>query len=544
MNRVDVSLWFSSRMSPAVARFIGQFRIVLKELGPHVTLTPFFDVYDGHAWGCSLDHADDRPSHCPQLCILNETYCAYDPDRNNTIGLDGRDVLEEDVRQLCLHRALSDANRSAEFWDYVVEFHQRCSPDYATSAEFNANCSRAVMESLQLPSVDKCVALDSATLLAAQLKARKKIHVVDIPTLLVNDVPLASSLTCDEPISPATCPPLAMICAAVDGSAAPPACAPSFWSTRCSPPLERDDCGDCGHRNASTWNQRCAGCDGIAHSGILVDECGVCGGDGRYDRCGRCLPADDEKRDQSCADCNGVPNGPARLDACGVCGGHGSFDACGLCLDALDPRRQNIACRVAEDPDAVSAKMNLHGLGLRDFRGTVVRRFQEAVALACDLMSADAIHVRSVDEPHAQTISVLFFVSCDDDDCRDRVKQRLQNPESVDIVAGKLKNIDDPRLSAIASTISQVSLQVTSPSSSLSTGFSLNFLTKESAMNALVALVAVGTIAVVVVVRVRDDRMRREFQQLVSRYAPLTAMDNDDEDLEYPRTRAESANAW
>ncbi|KAJ0410507.1 hypothetical protein ATCC90586_008314 [Pythium insidiosum] len=527
-RHVDVAMWLSSRMPPPVARFVRQFRVVLQALGPSVTLTPFYDVYDGHAWGCSVDHADDRPAHCPQLCILNETVCAYDPDRDNTAGLNGRDVLEEDVRQLCLHRALSSANRSDEFWDYVVHFHERCSPADATAAQFNADCSRVVRQSLQLPSLERCIRLDSAALLATQLSARQTLHLVDIPTLLVNDVPLAASLTCDEPISAATCPPLAMICAAFDASAAPPACAPSFWSERCLPPLERDACGDCTQRNTSTWNQRCAGCDGVPHSGVRVDECGVCGGDGSFDACGRCLPAGAADRDQSCTDCHGVPNGPAHLDACGVCGGHGSFDACGLCLDALDPRRQNIACRVAEDPDAVSAKMNLVGLGLRDFRGSVVRRFQEAVASACGVSSADAILVRSVDEPHAGAVAVLFFVACDGDECRERVTHSLQEPMTAQLIAAKMKDVDDAQQNAVMSEIAHIALHVTSSSSaSGSPSAPLEILTKDYAVNALVALVAIAAILVVGVVRVRDDRMRREFQQLVSRYAPLTAMDDD-----------------
>jgi len=68
-----------------------------------------------------------------------------------------------------------------------------------------------------------------------------------------------------------------------------------------------DECGVCGGDNSS-----CAGCDGVANSGLVNDECGVCDGDGVVD--------------EAC-DCDGN-----QLDDCGVCGGDNS--SCGGCTDA------------------------------------------------------------------------------------------------------------------------------------------------------------------------------------------------------------------
>ena len=66
--------------------------------------------------------------------------------------------------------------------------------------------------------------------------------------------------------------------------------------------LVNDECGVCGGDNSS-----CAGCDGVPNSGLTVDACGVCGGDGT-----------------GCLGCDGVPNSGAVVDICGVCGGDGS----------------------------------------------------------------------------------------------------------------------------------------------------------------------------------------------------------------------------
>eukprot|EP01052_Picozoa_sp_SAG31_P008607 SAG31_NODE_437_length_15714_cov_8.527344_16_plen_427_part_00 len=71
-------------------------------------------------------------------------------------------------------------------------------------------------------------------------------------------------------------------------------------------------------------------CRGVAGGGTVVDDCGLCGGDG-----------------SSCRDCNGVANGLAVLDRCNVCdadptndctqdcqatwGGRVVVDVCGVC---------------------------------------------------------------------------------------------------------------------------------------------------------------------------------------------------------------------
>lgn len=121
--------------------------------------------------------------------------------------------------------------------------------------------------------------------------------------------------------------------------------------------------------SAICGDRTCLGCDGIANSGLVIDACGLCGGNGnacrdcrgvqhgssvldvcgvcdgdastcddcagvaagssRYDACGVC-----GGDSSSCADCLGIPRGPARLDACGECNGRNY--SCSDCLGVIN----------------------------------------------------------------------------------------------------------------------------------------------------------------------------------------------------------------
>jgi hypothetical protein len=87
--------------------------------------------------------------------------------------------------------------------------------------------------------------------------------------------------------------------------------------------FEFDECDICGGDNA------CAGCDGIADSGLVNDACGVCGGD--------------DSPNTGVCDCAGIPNGIAEYDVCGVCDGEGEIYACG-CND--DDGNSIMACDI------------------------------------------------------------------------------------------------------------------------------------------------------------------------------------------------------
>jgi hypothetical protein len=54
-------------------------------------------------------------------------YYAPNPDDDLVTGYDDRDVVVENLRKLCVHRVANAFGLPWVWWDYVVDYHLRCS---------------------------------------------------------------------------------------------------------------------------------------------------------------------------------------------------------------------------------------------------------------------------------------------------------------------------------------------------------------------------------------------------------------------------------
>ena len=91
-------------------------------------------------------------------------------------------------------------------------------------------------------------------------------------------------------------------------------------------------------------------CAGVWGGSTLVDECGVCDGEGAVYECGCSDPDENYDCDGNCVveiDCAGACGGNTAVDECGVCGGSGILegacdcegnvlDGCGVCGGEAD----------------------------------------------------------------------------------------------------------------------------------------------------------------------------------------------------------------
>ncbi|ONK61818.1 uncharacterized protein A4U43_C08F33910 [Asparagus officinalis] len=115
-------------------------------------------------------------------------------EQNFGEGYEGKDVVVENLRQLCVHRVANESNRSWVWWDFVMDFHARCS---MKEKKYSNECAEDVIKSLRL-SLDKikeCMGDPEADVDNEATKTEQKVQDVWQGTqLLAIDVAAATGL--------------------------------------------------------------------------------------------------------------------------------------------------------------------------------------------------------------------------------------------------------------------------------------------------------------------------------------------------------------
>eukprot|EP00931_Biecheleriopsis_adriatica_P105838 TRINITY_DN80365_c0_g1_i1.p1 TRINITY_DN80365_c0_g1~~TRINITY_DN80365_c0_g1_i1.p1 ORF type:complete len:488 (-),score=100.36 TRINITY_DN80365_c0_g1_i1:80-1543(-) len=160
---VTVDMWMSSA-SIESNKFIKDFASKRRTLNEVMIFNPHYAVF-------SMDGSD--PAVYSGLCS-DETgqFCAEDPDGAGQVT--GKDVLEEDVRQLCIHEVTKVARTSLDdlangkhlveyaekYWNYMERFLDQCSLDATNpSSRFGEDCSVSVMRKVGInpDDITRCV---------------------------------------------------------------------------------------------------------------------------------------------------------------------------------------------------------------------------------------------------------------------------------------------------------------------------------------------------------------------------------------------------
>jgi len=148
---VKTDIWMSSASRESM-KFLKGFAKLRRLLNDVLIFQPHFPVF-------GMDTAD--PQLYNGLCLdEGGKYCAEDPDGPGPVT--GKDVLLEDVRQLCIHELYKKPRTSSEFaehvpsvptyaaeyWDYIALFLDRCPVDgdpHNPEAHFGEACSLKLM---------------------------------------------------------------------------------------------------------------------------------------------------------------------------------------------------------------------------------------------------------------------------------------------------------------------------------------------------------------------------------------------------------------
>ena len=120
--------------------FIKSFVPVAKEFdgAGWTKFTPHYIV-----WTCPDAYRDSE--ECKSQCIHRGRYCAPDPDGSIKEGYSGAEVVQENLRQLCLHKLANGSGRPWLWWDYVTLFAEKCTMD---SKEYGQTCAESVFSEL------------------------------------------------------------------------------------------------------------------------------------------------------------------------------------------------------------------------------------------------------------------------------------------------------------------------------------------------------------------------------------------------------------
>lgn len=193
-DRVEYELWTNSNdecgpKCDMLMNFLKEFKgaAQLLEKGGYSQFTPHYIT-----WYCPQAFVVSK--QCMSQCINHGRYCAPDPEQDFNTGYEGKDVVVENLRQLCVFEVANENKKPWVWWDYVTDFHIRCP---MKEKKFNKKCAETVIKSLGLDvkKVDKCIGDPNADsdhpLLKmeqdAQIGKGSRGDVTILPTLVVNN---------------------------------------------------------------------------------------------------------------------------------------------------------------------------------------------------------------------------------------------------------------------------------------------------------------------------------------------------------------------
>lgn len=160
---VIMDLWMSSGSKESM-KFLQEFSPKRKALNEYIRFHPHYYIF-------AMQSGQDFNSLCTDQ---SAQYCAEDPDVSGPIT--GKMVIDEDVRQLCIHektkiaRTDLDAVRTnkppveyaEKYWDYVEKLAEAC-PMETTSTRpddrFGTECSEKLMSKLRIDvsEINHCI---------------------------------------------------------------------------------------------------------------------------------------------------------------------------------------------------------------------------------------------------------------------------------------------------------------------------------------------------------------------------------------------------
>lgn len=193
-ERVEYEFWTNSNdecgpKCDSQIEFVRNFKGVAQilERKGYTQFTPHYIT-----WYCP--EAFILSKQCKSQCINRGRYCAPDPEQDFSKGYDGKDVVMQNLRQVCVFKVANESGKPWLWWDYVTDFPIRCP---MKEKKYNKECADEVIQSLgiDLKQIDNCIgdpdADDDNPLLKAEQDAQighgSRGDVTILPTLVINN---------------------------------------------------------------------------------------------------------------------------------------------------------------------------------------------------------------------------------------------------------------------------------------------------------------------------------------------------------------------
>ncbi|XP_042010866.1 vacuolar-sorting receptor 3-like [Salvia splendens] len=245
-ERVEYELWTNSNDECGVKcdmlmEFLKDFKgaALMLEQGGYTQFTPHYIT-----WYCP--EAFTVSKQCKSQCLNHGRYCAPDPEQDFSSGYDGKDVVLENLRQLCVFRVANETRKPWIWWDYVTDFHIRCP---MKEKKYGKECAEEVIKSLglDLSKIETCMGdpdadADNPVLKEeqeAQIGKGSRGDVTILPTLVVNNRQYRGKLE-KGAVSKA-------ICAGFEETTEPSVCLNGDVETN-----------ECLHNNGGCWEDKAA----------------------------------------------------------------------------------------------------------------------------------------------------------------------------------------------------------------------------------------------------------------------------------------------
>ncbi|KAK4771262.1 hypothetical protein SAY87_031794 [Trapa incisa] len=193
-ERVEYEFWTNSNdecgpKCESQIEFVKKFKgaaQILEQKG-YTQFTPHYIT-----WYCP--EAFILSKQCKSQCINHGRYCAPDPEQDFSKGYDGKDVVIQNLRQICFHKVANESGKPWLWWDYVTDFAIRCP---MKAKKYTKECADQVIQSLGVDQkkIDECMGDPDADADNPVLKAEQDTQigkgsrgdVTILPTLVINN---------------------------------------------------------------------------------------------------------------------------------------------------------------------------------------------------------------------------------------------------------------------------------------------------------------------------------------------------------------------